>query len=149
TTFTDGIDNTFATGNTLINGHYPLYIAWNQEDGSVSNVYLTASFDAGQTWSAPILVNDNVDAVDEFQPNLAVSANGTVSVNFYDRRLACPGAGTAEADGAGIALDTVNPHYSGALPPYGASNYCINTSLQFYSAALTPLGNNIRLSAHT
>src|SRR5207244_12933677 len=71
------------------------------------------------------------------------------SVNFYDRRLACPGAGTAEATGAGIALDTVNPHYTGALPPYGASNYCINTSIQFYTAALTPLGSNIRLSAHT
>jgi hypothetical protein len=72
-----------------------------------------------------------------------------VSVNFYDRRLACPSAGSAEAAGAGIALDTINPHYSGTLPPYGASNYCINTSVQFYSPNLIPLGNNIRLSAHT
>src|SRR6266567_1184273 len=126
TTFTDGIDNTFATGTTLVNGHYPLYIAYNQEDGSVSNVYLAASYDGGLTWTAPILVNDNVSPVDEFQPNLAVAANGTVSVNFYDRRLACPSAGTAEATAAGLALDTSNVNYGGSLPPYGATNYCIN-----------------------
>jgi len=141
TTFTDGIDNTFATGNTLVNGHYPLYIAWNQEDGSVSNVYLTASYDGGQTWSAPILVNDNVGVVDEFQPNLAVSANGTVSVNFYDRRLACPAAGSGEAAAAGLALDPASP--------FGAANYCVNTSIQFYRPSLVPKGHNIRLSLHT
>ena len=149
TTFTDGIDNTFATGTTLVNGHYPLYIAYNQEDGSVSNVYLAASYDGGLTWTAPILVNDNVSPVDEFQPNLAVAANGTVSVNFYDRRLACPSAGTAEATAAGLALDTSNVNYGGSLPPYGATNYCINTSIQFYTPALTPKGHNIRLSLHT
>ena len=96
-------------------------------------------------------VNDNISAVDEFQPNATVAADGTVSVNFYDRRLACPGAGTAEATGAGIALDTAgqNPSYTGALPPFSASNYCVNASIQFYSATLTPLGHNIRLTEHT
>jgi len=127
--------------DTLIDGHYPLYIAWNQEDGSVSNVYLTASYDGGQTWSAPILVNDNVGVVDEFQPNLAVSANGTVSVNFFDRRMACPAAGSAEAAAAGLALDPASP--------FGATNYCIDTSIQFYRPNLMPKGHNIRLSLHS
>ena len=86
--------------------------------------------------------------VDEFQPNLTVAANGTVSVNFYDRRLACPASGTAEATAAGLALDTVNPNFAGT-PPYGANNYCVNTSIQFYTPALSPLGQNIRLSLHT
>ena len=149
TTFTDGIDNTFATGTMRVNGNYPLYIAYNQEDGSVSNVYITASYDGGMTWMAPILVNDNASPVDEFQPNLAVAANGTVSVNFYDRRLACPSAGTAEATAAGLALDTSNVNYGGSLPPYGATNYCINTSIEFYTPTLTPKGHNIRLSLHT
>src|SRR6266576_2446770 len=36
TTFTDGIDNTFATGTALVNGYYPLYIAYNQEGNSIS-----------------------------------------------------------------------------------------------------------------
>src|SRR5207248_276593 len=96
-----------------------------------------------------IRVNDNVSAVDELQPNLTVAPNGTVAVAFYDRRLACPASGTAEAEGAGLASDTVNPNYSGPLPPYGATNYCVNTSIQFYSPTLAPRGHNVRLSAHT
>lgn len=148
TTFTDGIDNTFAVGQTLVNGHYPLYIAYNQRGPAVANVLLTASFDGGMTWTPSIQVNDNTSAVDEFQPNLAVAADGTVSVNFYDRRLACPAAGSDEAVGAGLALDVSNPNFPGT-PPYGATNYCVNTSIQFYKPTLMPLGHNIRLSQHT
>src|SRR6266581_2236363 len=149
TTFTDGITDTFTVGTTKVNGRYPLYISWEDYASGFDNIMLSGSFDGGQSWTTPVRVNDNVSLADEFQPNLAAATTGTVSINFYDRRLACPAAGTAEATGAGIALDTINPHYSGTLPPYGASNYCINTSVQFYTAALTPLGSNIRLSAHT
>jgi len=89
--------------------------------------------------------------VDEFQPNLTVAPGGTVSVNFYDRRLACPAAGTAEATATGIALDTAaqNPDYTGPVPPYGATNYCVNASIQFYDPNLKPIGHNIRLTQHT
>ena len=149
TTFTDGIDDTFTVGATRINGRYPLYVSYNDDSAGVSNILLTASFDGGQTWTTPIRANDNALPVDEFQPSLSASADGTVSVSFYDRRLACPAAGTAEAVGAGLALDTANPNFPGSLPPYGAGNYCVNTSLQFYSATLAPIGHNIRLSQHT
>jgi hypothetical protein len=150
TTFREGIVNTFAVGHHLINGHYPLYVSW--EDGSigVSNLYLTTSSDGGVTWSTPIVVNDNVDPVDELQPNLNVADNGdtdTVSVAFYDRRLSCPAAGTAEAIGAGIALDPGTSASPGT--PYGRSNFCVNTAIQFYNATLQPIGHNIRLAAHT
>lgn len=148
TTFTDGIDNTFTVGPVKVNGKYPLYIAYNERKTTVSNVLLTASFDGGMTWSTPIQVNDNQSPVDEFQPNLAAAANGTVAVNFYDRRLACPAAETAEAVAAGLALDRVNPNFPGT-PPYGAANYCINTSIQFYKPGLAPIGHNIRISQHT
>ena len=150
TTFRDGIEDTFAVGNHLsAQRHYPLYVAWEDYSAGVNNNILSASYDGGLTWSAPIQVNDNASPVDEFQPNLTVAADGTVSVAFYDRRLNCPAAGTKEAAGAGLALDQNNPNYSGSLPPYGASNYCINASVQFYNAALTPLGNNIRLTQHS
>jgi len=33
--------------------------------------------------------------------------------------------------------------------PAGATNYCINASLQAYDAKLNPIGNNIRISLHT
>ena len=148
TTFTDGIDNTFTVGLVQVNGHYPLYIAYNERRTTVSNVLITASYDGGITWTPPVQVNDNQSPVDEFQPNLAAAANGTVAVNFYDRRLACPAAGTAEAVAAGLALDQVNPNFPGT-PPYGATNYCINTSIQFYRSDLRPVGHNIRISEHS
>ncbi len=150
TTFRDGIENTFAVGKQPDSqGFFPLYVAYEDFSASVDNVLLTASFDGGATWSGAIQVNDNASAVDEFQPNLAVAPNGTVSVNFYDRRLACPDAGTTAAANAGLALDMVNPNYSGSLPPYSASNYCVNASIQFYDPMLNPKGHNIRLTANT
>jgi len=150
TTFRDGIEDTFAVGNHLsTQRHYPLYVSWEDYSAGVGNVIISASYDQGLTWSAPIQVNDNVSQVDEFQPNLTVATDGTVSVAFYDRRLSCPAAGTAEATGAGLDLDKVNPNYSGSLPPYAATNYCVNASVQFYSATLVPVGHNIRLTHHT
>jgi hypothetical protein len=150
TTFRDGIENTFAVGTSLDSaGGYPLYVSYEDASAGVDNVLLTASYDGGATWSSPIQVNDNTSLVDEFQPNLNVTSGGTVSVAFYDRRLTCPDSGTAEATGAGLALDQANPNYSGSLPPYGADNYCVNASIQFYSANLTPDGHNIRLTEHT
>ena len=149
TTFRDGIEETFAVGTSKIRDHYPLYVSWEDYSVGVVNILLAASYDDGVTWTPPIQVNDNRSAVDEFQPNLDVAANGTVSVAFYDRRLGCPAAGTAEAAGAGLALDTVNANWSGSLPPYGAANYCVNASVQFYTPMLSPRGHNIRLTHHT
>jgi hypothetical protein len=149
TTFRDGIEESFAVGNQRIGPYYPLYVTWEDYSAGVVNILLSASYDDGATWSSPIQVNDNASAVDEFQPNIDVAANGTVSVAFYDRRLLCPAAGTAEADAAGIARDTANANYSGALPPYGAANYCVNASIQYYTPTLAPKGHNIRLTQHT
>jgi len=151
TTFRDGIEESFGVGPARVgrDHKYPLYVTWEDYSAGVTNILLAASYDEGQTWTPPIQVNDNRTSVDEFQPNLDVAANGTVSVAFYDRRLACPEAGTAEAAGAGIALDTANVNYSGTLPPYGAANYCVNASIQFYTPTLAPKGHNIRLTQHT
>ena len=135
TTFRDGIEDTFGVSSGGV-----LYVAYEDYSAGVGNILLTRSTDGGATWSAPIEVNDNAGAADEFQPNLTVAADGTVSVAFYDRRLACPTAGT-EATAAGIALD---PN-----APYGASNYCVNASIQFYAPDLTPFGHNVRLTQHT
>jgi len=148
TTFRDGIEESFGVGNRKMNGNYPLYVTWEDYSAGVVNILLAASYDDGVSWSAPIQVNDNASAVDEFQPNLDVAADGTVSIAFYDRRLPCPAPGT-EATAAGIALDTANVNYSGTLPPYGATNYCVNASIQFYTPTLSPKGHNIRLTQHT
>jgi hypothetical protein len=149
TTFRDGIENTFAVGTVKVGGHYPLYASWEDYSSGVDDVVLSTSTDEGKTWSTPIKVNDNTGQVDEFQPNLATAPDGAVSVAFYDRRLPCAAAGSAEAAAAGLSLDTANPNYSGALPPYGATNYCVSASIQFYSPTLQPKGHNIRISEHT
>ncbi|HEY8678957.1 MAG TPA: sialidase family protein [Candidatus Dormibacteraeota bacterium] len=150
TGFRDGIEDSFTVGQRLVKGHYPLYVSWEDHSTGYNNIILSASYDGGATWSDPIQVNDNASAnIDATQPNLTAAANGTISVAFYDRRLSCPAVGTVEAAGAGIALDQVNDRYSGPMPPYGAVNYCVNSTLQFYRADLAPVGHNIRISAHT
>jgi hypothetical protein len=143
TTFRDGIEDTLAVGtHRLANGQYPLYVSWEDYSLGFGNLILSASYDGGQTWSAPLQVNDNASAsVDAFQPNLTTAADGTVVLAFYDRRLKCADAGTADAAGAGLSID--NNH------PFGAANYCVNASVQLYDANLNPLGNNIRISLHT
>ena len=147
TTFREGIVNTFAVGPNKIDGQYPLYVSWEDGASGLSNVYLTASYDAGLHWRTPIQVNDNGGPTEALQPNLDVAPSGTVVDAFYDRRLSCPDAGTAEAAGAGIANDPGTAASPGT--PYGRANYCVNTAAQFYRPDLTPLGNNVRLSAHT
>ena len=148
TTFREGIVNTFAVGTTrTTQGSYPLYVAYEDGSTGLSNVWLTVSTDAGHTWTPPILVNDNASPVDELQPNLAVAPSGTTMVTFYDRRLACPTADSPEAAGSGIVYDPGTSASPGT--PWGRSNYCINTAIQFYEPDLTPIGHNIRLSAHT
>jgi hypothetical protein len=124
TTFREGIVDTFAVGSRPVAPHvYPLYVAWEDGSAGVSNLWLSASYDRGTTWTTPILVNDNVSPVDELQPNLTVDpGSGKVAVAFYDRRLPCDN---------------------------GAANYCIDTAVQFYDGNLKPLGHNVRVSAHT
>ena len=90
TTFREGIVNAFAVGSLKKGDYYPLYVTYEDGSTDLSNVYLIASYDGGQHWTAPILVNDNAGPTEALQPNLAVASNGTVAVAFYDRRLACP-----------------------------------------------------------
>jgi hypothetical protein len=146
TTFREGIVNTFAVGNQPVPGSdpvvYPLYVAYEDGSSGGSNVYLTASYDDGHTWTTPFEVNDNpaTDDTEALQPNLGVAPSGTVSVAFYDRRLPCPEMGP-EATAAGLGYDPKQP--------YGAHDYCVNAAIQSYASSLAPIGHNVRLSAHT
>jgi hypothetical protein len=137
TTFSEGIVNSFGLGTKQVNGHWPLYVAYENEDpDGLARVYVTGSLDGGATWSAPIRVNDGPDDVEALQPRVEVAPNGTVAVTFYDRRLACP-----SDPASGVEFDP--------LAPAGMTNFCINTAIQFYQPDLTPLGHNIRLSQFT
>jgi hypothetical protein len=147
TTFREGIVNTFGLGTQKVGDSYPLYVSYEDSSSGLSNVYLTASYDGGADWTGPIRVNDNVGDSEALQPNLDVAPNGVASVAFYDRRLPCPDAGSAEAKAAGLQHDPGTTESPGT--PYGRANYCVNAAIQFYRPDLSPIGFNTRLSEHT
>ena len=134
TTFRDGILENFAASRTFP-GH--LYGTWEDWDGMQMDVKFAQSIDGGATWSAPILVNDNVDmaaSTDQFQPSVAAGPNGAVAVAFYDRRARCP------SDPSVLPADV------------GRTNFCINTTLQAFKdsgSGAVPVGPNVRISEFT
>lgn len=76
-----------------------LYVAW--QDGRFSGVRdsiaIARSTDAGLTWSAPARVNSRLDAI-AFAPQVAVAADGTVAVTYFDLRSDTPAIATLPAD---------------------------------------------------
>lgn len=62
-----------------------LYVtfATNHTGTGHMDVVLTRSADGGQTWSAPVRVNDQTNQDDHFQPQLAVTPDGTVYISYF------------------------------------------------------------------
>jgi hypothetical protein len=141
TTFRSAFGEAFAVGKRKVGKFYPLYLAYEDAPDGPVEIRLTASFDGGKHWRRSVRVNDGRGSGEALQPALTVSPSGVVAVAFYDRRLACPARGSADASGAGFAFDPDQP--------YGRVNYCINTAAQLYRSGLRPLGHNVRLSPHT
>jgi hypothetical protein len=133
TTFRDGILEHFAASPTYP-GH--LYVTWEDWDGSQFDVKFSQSTDFGNSWSPPIVVNDNANpsATDQFQPQVAAGPRGAVAVNFYDRRAACPN------DPSVLPADV------------GRQNFCIDVSLQAFrdsGSGAVRVGGNVRASQFT
>src|SRR5207253_8517989 len=93
TRFRDGITESFSASPTYAGHLYLTYEDWDPVRGQM-DVKFTQSTDRGLTWSAPVVVNDNVDSAgvptDQFQPSIAAGPGGAVAIAFYDRRAACP-----------------------------------------------------------
>jgi hypothetical protein len=137
TRFRDGITENFAASPTYPNHLYLTYEDWDAASGQM-DVKFTQSTDGGFTWTTPVVVNDNVDALgvptDQFQPSVAAGPGGAVAVAFYDRRMACPN------DPSVLPGDV------------GRTNFCIDTSLQAYKdngSGAVPVGANVRISKYT
>jgi hypothetical protein len=64
-----------------------IYVAWQNlpDAAAVDAITLVRSVDGGVSWSAPVVVNGAHDAA-AFTPSLAVAADGTVGVTYYDVR---------------------------------------------------------------
>jgi len=137
TRFRDGITESFAASPTHPGHLYLTYEDWDTVLGQM-DVKFTQSTDAGQTWSRPVKVNDNVDApglpTDQFQPSVAAGPDGAVAIEFYDRRQTCPN------DPSVLPADV------------GRANFCIDVSLQAYrdgGSGAVPAGSNVQVTQFT
>jgi hypothetical protein len=68
-----------------------LYAAWTQLSDGRSQIFLAHSSNKGKTWSAPVLVSDDVSrrpgwGPDDNEPVVAVNREGVVGVSWMDRR---------------------------------------------------------------
>jgi hypothetical protein len=65
-----------------------LYLTWSDKGTRDADILFSTSKDHGQTWSAPMRVNDDLigNGANQFQPQLAVASDGVVSVSFFDTR---------------------------------------------------------------
>ena len=77
--------------DTAVTGN--LYMVWdalgitaNQNHGT--DIYFNRSTDNGQSWSTPIVINNDRSqhSIDHFYPSIAVNAQGMITVTWYDRR---------------------------------------------------------------
>ncbi|HEX8066560.1 MAG TPA: sialidase family protein [Thermoleophilaceae bacterium] len=73
-----------------------LYATWSEyrdapdpatdEDQLQADVVFTKSTDGGVTWSTPSVVNQDKSNADQFQPYIAVTPQGEIEINYFDRR---------------------------------------------------------------
>ena len=85
-----------------------VYVTWqdnrfNTKNPAYDQVVLSRSTDGGSTWSAPALVSDTPSSADPkydqaFTPTVAVAADGTVAVTYYDFRNNTVFSGTDNVD---------------------------------------------------
>ncbi len=92
--------NNYSSMAVAPNDSNTVYVAWNdgrwdtsftifQHEGKHGDIAFSRTTDAGQTWSAPMRINDDqiANGVDQFTPTIATGPDGTIGVTWYDRRL--------------------------------------------------------------
>jgi hypothetical protein len=105
--------------NTTDPNNGNLYVVWEEtsfSNGQYSSIAFAMSSDGGLTWSAPIQVNKtptNIPGANRqaFIPAIAVAADGTIGVSYYDFRF--------NDAAAGMLTDywLVHCHPSATTPP--------------------------------
>lgn len=75
-------DPTDNTGQTL----YLTYAAQGTAINDEADIFFTRSTDGGANWSTPLVVNDDATNHDQYNPWMAVKADGTIDIAWYDKR---------------------------------------------------------------
>jgi len=66
-----------------------IYESWCDQRNGMNNsdIWLSSSTDSGQTWTAPVRVNDDLTLTHQFMNAMAIDqVNGNIYVVYYDRR---------------------------------------------------------------
>jgi hypothetical protein len=125
-----------------------LYAVWMDgrfSDFQYNSIALSTSTDGGFTWSAPIQVNQTPNTVppadrQAWNPSVAVAADGTVAVTYYDFRNNTP------APGCPTDYWMAFCHPTALAPATNPANWnevrLTNTSFDLEQAPTFPFGNN-------
>jgi Neuraminidase (sialidase) len=109
------------------------------QNGRGFDILLTKSTNSGASWSAPVVLNNDTGASDQFHPTLSVESNGAggdkVTVTWYDRRddpanCLANVYGTVSTDGgatwaANVRLTSAASNFDGN--PNGPGDYSSST----------------------
>lgn len=79
-----------ASDNSYTSTRGNVYVAYasNVPANNKPNIYVVRSTDFGQTWSTPVIVNDDVQGVvDHWMPSISVDKGGRVFLTWYDSRI--------------------------------------------------------------
>jgi hypothetical protein len=63
-----------------------IYIVWPDYSNGNADIFHTASFDGGATWTGASRVNQDNTTCDQWFPAVCVGSDGSVQVMYYDRR---------------------------------------------------------------
>jgi len=78
------------SNNSTSGNIYFTFTAWglNSRSQSGADIYFTKSIDGGDTWSVPVIVNDDDKKVhsNQFYSSLSVNEDGVIAVSWYDTR---------------------------------------------------------------
>lgn len=109
-----------------------LYMTWTafgitSDAGQKSQIYFSKSTDNGNTWSTPIVVNDDNANVDNYYSSITVAPNGKVIVSWYDRR--------------GDVANNYNTHYYYAVSNDGGNSFESNLQVSLFPTDFAHVGD--------
>jgi len=98
-----------------------LYIVWSDKRNGNLDIFIAKSTDRGDTWSAPLQINNDQTMGDQFFPWAAVDpVTGSIYVVFYDRRNHVGGADTdvylAKSHDGGLTFENIKISESSFMP---------------------------------
>ncbi|HEX8121413.1 MAG TPA: sialidase family protein [Solirubrobacteraceae bacterium] len=104
-------------------------------DGRQGDIMLVKSTDGGQSFTDPVVVNQDGGNADQFQQSIAVAPNGQVNVTYFDRRLDHP---STEPDGFKDEGNYFIDLYLSRSADFGATFEDVRLSHDAWDPAINP-----------